>query len=124
VETAEVDELGLVGDRRFLVVDDQGRFLTQRALPQMALVETILSPDTLTLSAAGKGRIDVGRAPDPATPLRAVSVWRSEGLLAEDCGDAAATWLGGVVHVGCRLVRIGSKFIRPVPKQTAGAGDR
>jgi len=33
VEAAAVDALGLVGDRRFMVVNPAGLFLTQRALP-------------------------------------------------------------------------------------------
>ena len=124
VEVADVDDLGLVGDRRFLVVDQDGRFLTQRAVPRMALVETSLTPDALTLAEASRGSISVRRDADPAAPLRTVSVWRSEGLLAEDCGDDVAAWLGEVLHLPCRLVRIGQKFIRPVLKQTAGPGDR
>ena len=42
VPSAEVDALGLVGDRRFLVVDEAGKFLTQRTLPRMALVATAI----------------------------------------------------------------------------------
>ena len=38
VAEAEVDALGFVDDRRFLVVDPAGRFLTQRTLPRMALI--------------------------------------------------------------------------------------
>jgi uncharacterized protein YcbX len=93
LETVEVDELGLASDRRFMVVDENGRFLTQRALPKMALIATAISDDTLTLSARGAGEIRVHRASDPAVPQRTVSVWRSEGLRAEDCGDPAAAWL-------------------------------
>ena len=48
VTTADVDVLGLVGDRRFMVVDENGRFLTQRTLPRMALVETSLDATLLT----------------------------------------------------------------------------
>ena len=38
VAACELDAFGPVGDRRFLVVDAAGRFLTQRTHPQMALV--------------------------------------------------------------------------------------
>jgi uncharacterized protein YcbX len=116
VRSAEVDALGLVGDRRFLVADETGRFLTQRTLPRMALVATALSADTLTLSAEGAGDLMVPRAADPAAPLRTVSVWKSEGLQAEDCGDAPAAWLGDFLGVKCRLVRVGPAFLRPVLK--------
>ena len=124
VTTADVDDLGLVGDRRFLVVDDTGRFLTQRTLPRMALVATALAADTLTLSAAGAGSVTVRRAPDPAAPVRSVSIWKSEGLLAEDCGDDAAVWLSDFLATRCRLVRIGPAFVRPVLKPAARPGDR
>lgn len=116
VPAAEFDELGLVGDRRFMVVDETGKFLTQRVLPRLALITTALTADELILSSEGAGRIAVRRAPDPAAPLRTVSVWKSEGLLAEDCGDAVAAWLGSFLGVTCRLVRIGEKFSRPILK--------
>ena len=116
VASADVDALGLVGDRRFMVVDESGRFLTQRTLPRMALIATTLSTATLTLSARNAGELTVPRASDPAAPLRLVSVWKSEGLQAEDCGDPAATWLGALLGVSCRLVRLGAAFHRPVRK--------
>ncbi|MSU65605.1 MAG: MOSC domain-containing protein [Opitutus sp.] len=121
VSSAAVDALGLIGDRRFMVVEDEtGRFLTQRALPRMALIETELSEFTLTLSAPGQGAIAVARTFRPTAREKpqpvVVSVWASEGLLAEDCGDVPAAWLGDFLGLKCRLVRIGEKFQRPVLK--------
>ena len=116
VASAEVDASGLVGDRRFMVVDEAGRFLTQRTLPRMALVTTALAVDTLTLSAKDAGAITVSRASDTTALPRSVSVWKSEGLQAEDCGDPAANWLAGCLGVACRLVRAGATFHRPVLK--------
>lgn len=115
----EVDALGLVGDRRFMVVDANGRFLTQRTHPRMALIQTELGHDTLTLSATGAGSIRVARASDPAAPSRTVGIWRSEGLQAEDCGDNAAAWLEEFLRVPCRLVRAGAQFHRPANKPGA-----
>ena len=123
VPSATLDELGLVGDRRFLVVDETGRFLTQRTLPRMALIATALDATQLTLSTSVSNIIRVARASDPAAPLRTVSVWKSENLLAEDCGDAAATFLSDFLATHCRLVRIGAAFHRPVLKPTARPGD-
>lgn len=120
---AEVDALGLVGDRRFLVIDETGRFLTQRSHARMALVATALAGDTLTISAAGAGAVSVSRASDPSAPLRTVNVWKSEGLLAEDCGEAPAAWVSDFLATRCRLVRIGGRFNRPVLKPAARAGD-
>ncbi len=124
LDVAEVDRLGLVGDRRFLVVDENNRFLTQRTLPRMALVDTALDSQNLTLAAAGAGQVSVSRSPDPCAELRGVTIWKSEGLLAEDCGDAAAAWLGDFLGIKVRLVRIGPKFLRPILKaHVAGPGE-
>ena len=114
VSSAEVDLLGIVGDRRFLVVDENGAHLTQRPLPRMALISTELSPDDLILRADGAGTVSVPlRSIGPAT-LRTVSIWRSHGLLAEDCGREASDWLSSFLGLNCHLVRIGAKFRRPV----------
>lgn len=124
VPAAAVDALGFVGDRRFLVVDETGKFLTQRTHPRMALIATALSATTLTLSTDdGRAPLHVPRAADPAAPLRPVSVWKSEGLLAEDCGDAAAAWLSDFIKIPARLVRAGEKFYRPVKPSAAKPGD-
>jgi uncharacterized protein len=116
VDRVEIDALGFVGDRRFLIVDSDGRFLTQRTLPRMALIETALSPDALTLSARGAGTITVGRASQPDAVHRSVNVWSSEGLEAEDCGDEAAAWLEHQLGLRCRLVRAGRRFLRAMNK--------
>jgi uncharacterized protein YcbX len=123
VQSAEVDSLGAIGDRRFLVVDSAGVFLTQRTVPRMALVAASLDDSALTLRSAGFGEIRVGRAPDPGARLLTVRIWKSEGLRAEDCGDAPASWLGGVLGTPCRLVRIGPAFTRPVKPGRARPGD-
>jgi uncharacterized protein YcbX len=123
VASAELDALGLVGDRRFLVVDETGKFFTQRSHPRMARVTTALDPTHLTLATSPTQSIRVALAPDPTAPLRTVSVWKSENLLAEDCGDAAAAFLSSHLATRCRLVRLGSKFSRPILKPAAHPGE-
>jgi uncharacterized protein len=123
VSSAEIDTLGIVGDRRFLVVDVSGTLLTQRTFPQMATIDAALETNTLTLSAAGSGKVVVRRAPDPNAPLLHVSVWKSERLVAEDCGEAPAAWLSSILKTECRLVRAGPDFHRPVLKGAAVTGD-
>ena len=119
VDSAEVDALGLVGDRRFLVVDDSGQFQTQRSLPRMAQISTALTAEQLVLRADGAGSISVPRRSDPAAPLRKVWIWRSKDLLAEDCGPEAAAWLSAFLGGNFHLVRIGEKFRRPVLERRA-----
>jgi len=115
VPAAAVDGLGFVGDRRFLVVDAEGKFLTQRVQPRMALIETALTPDELTLSSAAHGSVSVplqlkNQNPEPKT----VVIWR-DTVTADDCGDEPAAWLSGFLGFPCRLVRAGGTYARPIP---------
>jgi uncharacterized protein YcbX len=123
VDEVSVDELGFAGDRRFLVVDEAGTFLTQRTLPGMARIATELTADSLVLSGEGTAPLPVARTPGPGAPVREVRVWGHSGLLAEDCGDGAADWLAALLGCRCRLVRIGESFRREVTKDAARPGD-
>lgn len=123
LDVAAVDELGLVGDRRFLVVDETGKFLTQRTHARMAQIATALDAERLTLSAEGAGSVAVSRASDPHAPLRGVTVWKHSGLQAEDCGPEAAQWLSDFLGARLSLVRIGPAFERNVLKKAGRPGD-
>lgn len=123
VPAAELDALGFIGDRRFMIVDSAGQFLTQRTLPRLACIDARLAPGTLTLSAEGAGSITVSTTPDPSAPLRTVSIWKSENLQAEDCGSAISAWLSHFLECKTHLVRIGPKFRRPMTKSAALPGE-
>lgn len=58
---AELDGLGLAGDRRWMLVDaSNGRFLTQRALPQMSQLSARWNATGgLSLRAAGLPELEV-----------------------------------------------------------------
>ena len=49
----EMEQRGLPHDRRWMVVNDSGQFMTQRTVPRKALVQTQLVNQTLTLNAPG-----------------------------------------------------------------------
>lgn len=121
VHNAALDEFGLVGDRRFLVVDEQNRFLTQRTLPRMAWLETELGRDSLVLRNSHHGSAAVGLR-EPGAPLT-VHIWR-DTVEAVDCGVEIAVWLSDFFRQPCRLVRMGAGHHRPVHKTSGRAGDQ
>ena len=112
VATAEVDARGLVGDRRFLVVDSERRFLTQRVHPRMALIETALTSDTLILSCLGRASVSVSLS-GVRHPIPGISVWK-DTVTADDCGDEVAAWLTDFLGLTCRLVQTGAAYSRPL----------
>jgi uncharacterized protein YcbX len=121
-----VDAHGLVGDRRFLVVDAEGRFLTQRVHPRMALIATTLASDALTLSSPQHGSVSVPLAsnlrPQACAP-RSVVIWK-DTVTADDCGDEPARWLGDFLGLPCRLVQTGAAYSRPLPARKIPPGLR
>jgi len=122
LSSAKVEARGLQHDRRWMVVDQKGRFLTQRALPRMALVSVDLTPDGLVLSAPGMGplRLPFG-LPSPAR-RQTVQVWRSV-CEAAPVDEEADGWLGEFLGIPCRLVFMPEETRRAVnPDYSAGEG--
>jgi len=111
------DRFGLQGDRRFLVVDSQSRrFLTQRALPQMARVATALTESTLLLHSEDGRSFELPLL-GSSGPKADVTIW-NDSVTAADCGDEVAEFLTRTLAHACRLVRVGPQFRRPVRNQT------
>ena len=113
-----LDRFGPAGDRRWLVVDAAGRFLSQREIPAMALFAATVTAGGLRLSHAGED-IDVPRPTGPAdTP---VQIWR-DPVQACDAGAGAAAWLSERLGAPCRLVYMPDTCRRPVDRRYATAG--
>jgi uncharacterized protein YcbX len=102
LETSPVGERGLAFDREWMVVDGDGRFVTQREVPRLALVEPSLTPVALELKAPGREPFAVTLKFEGA--IRPVTVWR-DSIPAVDQGDEAAAWLSSALQRPLRLVR-------------------
>lgn len=102
LEQAVLTETGLQFDRRWMVVDGQGHFLSQRELPRMVLIEPRLTPDELVLHAPGMPALSV--ALNQTGPALPVKVW-DDALQAHDMGPAAAHWFSDFLGSTARLVR-------------------
>lgn len=106
LQRSRLDRLGLVGDRRWMLVDEaSGRFLTQRAEAQMSqLSATWNNAGGLTLAASGRQPLDVP-VPGADDHLRGVTIWR-DTLRVPDAGDAAARWVSDFIGKPTRLVHV------------------
>jgi uncharacterized protein YcbX len=88
VESATVEPRGLAQDRRWMLVDEDNRFLTGRRFPVLTQVQAGVLADGLALSAPGQTDLEV---PTPTEDQRTVSVWR-DSVAAYDAGNLAAAW--------------------------------
>jgi uncharacterized protein YcbX len=109
---ARLTPRGLQFDREWMVVSRDGRFLTQREAPRLALVGTALHDDHLELSAPGLPTLAVPLQRPARAASVEVTIWRDH-VLAVDEGPAAAKWFGEHLHREVRLVRFDDARPRP-----------
>jgi uncharacterized protein YcbX len=116
----DVGRRGPAFDRAWMLVDDAGRFLTQRQLPRMALISADLDPvGALMLSAPGLASIRVAVAAQPRIDVR---VW-NDTVSAVWADPAADAWLEGFLGHRCRLVFLPPETVRPVDPAYAAPSD-
>ncbi|WP_315807625.1 MOSC domain-containing protein [Pseudomonas sp. C9-3] len=124
LESVRLDALGLEGDRRWMVVDSaNGRFLTQRLLPQMGRIEARWQDDFQALRLRAPGMDDLlVQVPGRDDNLRGVLIWR-DMLQVPDAGDAAAQWLSAFLERDVRLVQMPEQRARQVDTAYAEPGE-
>jgi uncharacterized protein len=123
LKTAQVQRRGLEYDREWMVVDPSGHFVTQREIPQMALIETAITSGALVLSHNSHGQISVPldttqHAARNVKDLLSVRVWK-DLCPAYDQGDEAADFLSDFLDKNVRLVRMEHGFERRVDQDYA-----
>ena len=110
VETIEVVPTGLTGDRTMMLVRRaDGRFLTQRELPPLALLEAVPNGDEVRLTFDGR---PLGFATFDGR-RRDVTVWRNE-VDAAVADDEANHAVSAALDHDVQLVRFDAASHRPV----------
>jgi len=100
---AEVESRGLKDDRRWLLVDSHGRFLTAREHPQLLQIQAGLKNRGLTLSAPGMPVLELDAARPDNGPRLDVTIWHDQVRAA--CMPATAdAWCSEYLGLACRLV--------------------
>lgn len=117
---ATITQAGLLGDREWMIIDEQGTFVTQRKLPRLATIKTRLSDSgTLQLTAAEMGSI---RVPIPQGDAVRARVWRDE-CLGVPASPEVNQWLSQAAASSAplTLVYFAKQHRRPVDAQRFGA---
>jgi uncharacterized protein len=107
--TAQLTSTGFAHDRQWLIVQPNGRFVTQREQPRLALIRPTLHASSLTLQAPEQGPLEIGLTHDGEATR--VQCWKDE-CAAIDAGDDAARWLERYLGQPHRLVRFDPAFRR------------
>jgi uncharacterized protein YcbX len=117
-----VTSTGLRYDRKWMLVDETGLFLSQRRLPKMALIKTRISADQLWLSAPGQNDLALPLNSEDGEDVEVV-VW-NDHCLAKAVGGHADTWLSRGLDSPCRLVYLPEQQVRKVDPNYAENTDQ
>ena len=118
---AEVLPRGLRWDRRWMLVDDDNKFITARQHPALAMVHTEIDADSLVVAADAGDVLRLPLYPGQQQTAR-VTVWRDtvDAVLANPEADA---WFSDFLGVSCRLVQMTDDLVRGVDQDYGQADD-
>jgi len=123
VASADLTVRGLAGDRRYMLVDAAGRFLTQRQHPQMALLKPAFADEGFTVTAPGRDplHLPAGLA-ERGHQTCTVRIWRDqvEATLADSDTNV---WFSEFLGFACGLVYLADHQHRAVTHAAAAFDD-
>jgi uncharacterized protein len=122
VQEWEVDSFGLRHDRRWMVIDQQGRLITQRSRPRLALVRPAIVGDRLRVTAPDMPVLELPLRPEPSVTTTAV-VWEN-ACEAVWAGERSAAWFSTALGTPCSLVHMPDDTVRPADPAFAPPGVR
>jgi uncharacterized protein YcbX len=98
-----VDEKGLRYDRQWMLIDHEHKFLSQRRLPQMALIKTCLQDNRLILSAPQMETIHLSLTDTDDGQEIITQIWQDQ-CLARCVSTELDKWFSDFLKQSCRLV--------------------
>ncbi|MFL5401832.1 MAG: MOSC domain-containing protein [Gemmatimonadales bacterium] len=122
LDNSEVDGFGLRHDRRWMVVNPSGEFLSQRTHPRLALIAPAIQDGTLRVTAPEMPPLELPLHPADAVRSR-VAVWR-DFCPASWLGEEPAGWFSEFLDCACTLVHMPDRVVRPADPAFAPAGTR
>jgi len=118
-DSVEVGALGFAHDRRWLVVDAAGRFLTGRECPRLVAIVATPSALGLRLHAPDRSSIEIERP--SGEQRREVTIWSSSVSAAR--ADQGNAWLSAWLERDVALVYMDSHALRASDPRYSRAGD-
>ncbi len=117
-----VTERGLAYDRRWVLADASGRFITQRTHPEMALFAVNLEKDRLVvIHRLKKARLEVPFVPETREEKR-ISIW-DDVVAAVRVSNEADAWFSHHLGFGCELFFQPDHSVRKVDERYRVTGE-
>jgi uncharacterized protein YcbX len=100
LKESKIERRGLEFDRRWMLIDENNKFLTQREFPKMAAIKTGILPDGLQVSSGGSS-LEFAFEPQSGE-TKPVKIWSSR-CRAKIYESAVNEWFSDVLRINCRL---------------------
>lgn len=123
LDQVKLSDRGLEYDRRWVLIDDNNRFISQREVARMALLHTVICGSRLIVFEKGHSADVLGLDLIPANGDRVKVVLfkdESEGVVAE---EAVNDWFSKKLGLNCRLVYMPDAVRRVVDPVYAHNGE-
>jgi len=111
LDKSAVEERGLTFDRRWMLVNEQNQFLTQREFPVMSTIKISLVNKSL-IADSGSSSVDIPYVPDSLETAN-VKIW-SSSVKAKVYNGRTNKWFSEILKAGCRLVLMPEETKRKV----------
>jgi len=115
-----VVERGFDADRRWMIVDEDGTFVTQRELSRLALVSTSFHGSHLRVAAEGFGEVELPLSYEQGA-LRNVRIWNDDSV--GHAHPAASAWFSDFLGARHELVYMPESHRRAVNPKRARPTD-
>ncbi len=120
LESAMVEPRGVRHDRRWILTDETGKFLTGRQHPRLTLLRVVPDGEAIVIAAEGMPRL---RLVPPATHTRFdVTVWANT-IAALSAGFTADAWISLFLGMPARFAYMDDACTRPVTREYSREGD-
>lgn len=121
-DTVEVTRRGFKNDRRWMIVDAEGRFVSQRIHPSLARLNVEFTPARVTMKDPEGGWVSVPLTPETGRSVR-VEVWK-DSVTAIEAEQDATDFITSFLGVASRLVYMPDESVRPVDHAYSQTGDQ
>jgi uncharacterized protein YcbX len=112
LKSSKVLEKGLLHDRRWMLVDEKGNFMTQRTHPAMALLKLSFGVDRLNIHHANSSMSVLPGQPHKGTAIT-THVF-DDPVTVFEVSDIHSAWVSERLNLKCRLVYFPEENRRPV----------
>lgn len=107
-----VDNLGLSFDRRFVLTDINGKFITARTEPKLTLIQASIIESGLIITAPNMPTLAI-KYGDFSNKYQSVTVW-SDHIQGQHCQPAYDRWFSQFINKPCQLMFFGQQSARNV----------